>query len=223
MKTLFTIVMLSLMTSVSCVADQIKVLIIDGVNNHDWERTTIAAKATLEQTGRFTVDVSTSPRKGAPKEEWNAWRPEFSDYQVVLSSFNDDWEEGGPTLWSPEMKAGFEEFVREGGGFVPVHAADNSSADWVAYNEMVGIGGWGGRKAGKSSFLLRMVDGKWIATSPGKGGSGDDEAVHDYLVIHDQPSHPILKGLPTEWMHAEDELYASLRGPAKNVEVLAHS
>ena len=46
--------------------DQIKVLIIDGVNNHDWEMTTEATKATLEQTGRFKVDVSTSPpQKGA--------------------------------------------------------------------------------------------------------------------------------------------------------------
>ena len=47
--------------------------------------------------------------------------------------------------------------------------------------------------------------------------------MREFLVVHDQPSHPILKGLPTEWMHAEDELYSALRGPAKNVEVLAHS
>jgi type 1 glutamine amidotransferase len=210
-------------TSVSFAADQIKVLIIDGINNHDWQNTTAANKATLEATGRFTVDVSTSPRKRAPEEEWQAWHPNFSNYDVVLSNFNDDWEQGGPTLWSEEMKADFEKFVREGGGFVPVHAADNSSADWKEYNEMIAIGGWGGRKAGKSGYLLRLIDGKWQATSPDKGRSGDDEAVRDYLVIHDQPDHPILKGLPTEWMHAEDELYASLRGPAKNVEVLAHS
>ncbi len=48
--------------------DQIKVLIIDGVNNHNWEMTTEATKATLEQTGRFKVDVSTSPRKRATSE-----------------------------------------------------------------------------------------------------------------------------------------------------------
>jgi len=207
------------MASGGFAADQIKVLIIDGINNHDWRNTTKATKATLEQTGRFTVDVSTTPSRRAPTEEWNAWHPNFSDYQVVLSNYND----GGRTLWSSETKADFERFVREGGGFVPVHAADNSSADWVEYNEMIGIGGWGGRKAGKSGYLLRLIDGKWQGTSPDKGRSGDDEAVKDYLVIHDQPSHPILEGLPTEWMHAEDELYASLRGPVKNVEVLAHS
>jgi type 1 glutamine amidotransferase len=30
-----------------------------------------------------------------------------------------------------------------------------------------------------------------------------------------------MKGLPAEWMHSKDELYENLRGPAKNVTVLA--
>jgi len=213
------------MASVSFSADQINVLIIDGVNNHDWESTTIANKATLERTGRFKIDVSTSPSKRAYREEWEAWRPKFSDYQVVVSNFNDDCEEedGCEPLWSSETRADFEKFVREGGGFVPIHAADNAFADWVAYNEMIGVGGWGGRKAGKSGSLLRMADGKWMATSPNEGPSGEHGRMREFLVIHDQPSHPFLTGLPTEWMHATDELYSALRGPVKNVEVLAHS
>jgi len=88
---------------------------------------------------------------------------------------------------------------------------------------MIGLGGWGGRKAGKSGYLLRMIDGKWQPTSPNRELSGEHGREHEFLVIHDKPSHPILKGLPTEWMHAKDELYSALRGPAKNIEVLAHS
>ena len=34
-------------------------------------------------------------------------------------------------------------------------------------------------------------------------------------------SHPITKGLPPVWMHQADELYAALRGPGKNMTVLA--
>ncbi len=205
--------------------DRIKVLIIDGVNNHDWERTTAANKSTLEKTGRFDVDVSTSPRRGFSKEDWEAWRPRFSDYQVVVSNFNDDCEvDGGcETPWSAETQADFESFVREGGGFVPVHAADNAFTNWPAYNEMIAVGGWGGRQAGVSGSLLRKVDGEWMAASPDEGLSGEHGDMREFLVIHDQPSHPILEGLPTEWMHAEDELYSALRGPATNVEVLAHS
>lgn len=62
-----------------------------------------------------------------------------------------------------------------------------------------------------------------MATSPNEGLSGEHGRMREFPVIHDQPSHPILKGLPTEWMHAEDELYGSLRGPVENIEVLAHS
>ena len=93
MKVLLVLLLLSSMVPSGQGSGHIRVLIIDGVNNHDWERTTEATKATLEQTGRFTVDVSTSPRKRAPREEWDAWQPRFSDYQVVLSNFT-----GAPAL-----------------------------------------------------------------------------------------------------------------------------
>jgi len=225
MKQMFIVVSLMLTVSASFAAEPIKVLIIDGADHHNWQETTKALKATLEQTGRFTVDVSTSPPREATSDAWKAWRPKFSDYQVVVSDFNDDCEEvGGCDLpWSSEMMADFEEFVREGGGFVPVHAADNAFANWEAYNDMIGLGGWGGRQAGKSGYLLRRIDGEWQATSPDEGLSGGGGGIRKFAVIHDQPDHPILKGLPTEWMHATDELYAALRGPAKNIEVLAHS
>ncbi len=220
MKTLFALLAGLLLTSpLAFSADPIRVLIVDGVNNHDWKSTTAATKATLLKTGRFTVDVSTSPAKNAAKSDWDAWQPEFSKYDVVLSNFND----GGKTLWSMKTQAAFEAFMKAGGGFVPVHAADNSSADWPAYNEMIAVGGWGGRKAGKSGSLLRMKDGAWSACCENEGGSGSHGSKHPFLVVHDQPDHPILKGLPTEWRHASDELYSTLRGPAKNVEVLAHA
>ena len=208
-----------LTTQLGFSADKIKALIVDGVNNHNWQLTTAATKATLLKSGRFDVDVSTSPDKKASKEEWAKWKPEFSKYDVVVSNFND----GGKTLWSKPTQEAFEAFVKNGGGFVPVHAADNSSNDWPAYNEMIAVGGWGGRMAGVSGSLLRLEDGKWKASSPDEGKSGSHGPQRNYLVVHDQPEHPILKGLPKEWMHAKDELYNSLRGPAKNVEVLAHA
>ncbi len=33
-------------------------------------------------------------------------------------------------------------------------------------------------------------------------------------------NHPITKGLPAAWMHQNDELYAQLRGPGENMNVL---
>ena len=59
-------------------AKKIKLLIIDGQNNHNWAGMTPVNKKTLESTGLFTVDVSTTPPKKSKKEEWKDWRPDFS-------------------------------------------------------------------------------------------------------------------------------------------------
>ena len=39
-------------------AEKLKLLIIDGQNNHTWQAMTPPMKAELEKTGRFTVDVT---------------------------------------------------------------------------------------------------------------------------------------------------------------------
>ncbi|MFN6053244.1 MAG: ThuA domain-containing protein, partial [Planctomycetia bacterium] len=43
----------------------------------------------------------------------------------------------------------------------------------------------------------------------------------EFVVVTRNTEHPITKGLPAEWMHNTDELYDRLRGPAKNLTVLA--
>ncbi len=190
-------------------ADKIKVLIVDGQNNHQWKMTTPVLKEILEEPGIFSVDVSTSPEKG---KGIDTWQPKFSDYAVVVSNYN-----GEP--WSAVTKDAFEKFVSGGGGFVSVHAADNSFPEWPAYNEMIGVGGWGGRNE-KSGPYLRFRDGKWtMDTSAGRGGSHGKQ--HEFALNNRAPQHPIMQGLPAAFMHRQDELYNSLRGPAKDVTVLA--
>jgi uncharacterized protein len=190
-------------------AAPLKVLLIDGQNNHAWKQTSPELKAILEEGALCTVDVSTAPGKGG---DWAAWRPKFADYQVVVSNYNGE-------LWPDEVRDAFEKYVTDGGGFVPVHAANNSFPEWKAYNEMIGLGGWGGRNE-KSGPYLRLRDGKWIAdTKPGSGGSHGKQ--HEFLLTTRAPEHPIMAGLPAKWMHRQDELYDRLRGPAQNVTVLA--
>jgi uncharacterized protein len=58
--------------------DKLAVLIVDGINNHDWQTATRKLRALLLVTGRFTVDVSTSPPADAPVAAWNAWNPDFA-------------------------------------------------------------------------------------------------------------------------------------------------
>src|SRR5947208_2248868 len=64
-------------------ASPIKALIVDGQNNHKWQLTTPVLKKDLESTGKFQVDVATSPPKGA---DMSGFKPNFSAYKVVVSN-----------------------------------------------------------------------------------------------------------------------------------------
>jgi type 1 glutamine amidotransferase len=199
--------------SVAMAAGPIRALIIDGQNNHDWQRATPALKKILEGTGLFQVEVATTPPKGG---DFSAFHPEFAKYAVVISNYNDF---GGGNRWPAAVEAAFEEYVRSGGGFVSYHAADNAFPDWPAYNLMIGIGGWMGRNE-KSGPYWYYKDGK-LVSDPSPGPAGSHGARTQFRVVARRPAHPILSGLPETWMHAADELYARMRGPGENMEVLA--
>lgn len=225
---------------------KLRVLIVDGQNNHQWAITTPLLKAILEETGRFAVDVATSPAGGpaAPRLQpnataeqkaahpeklkkyeadkaahagaapalWAKWRPKFSDYAVVVSNYNGE-------RWPEEVRAAFQTYMQNGGGFVSYHAANNAFPEWPEYNEMIGVGGWGGRDE-KSGPYLRLRGATWIRDlKAGKGGSHGPQ--HEFVIDIRDSKHPIVAGLPVQWKHAKDELYDSLRGPARNLTVLA--
>jgi uncharacterized protein len=187
----------------------LKALIVDGQNNHDWKATTPVLKQILEETKLFQVDVVTSPGKG---EDMGRFKPLFSAYDVVISNYNGE-------AWPEETREAFARYVRDGGGFVPVHAANNSFPEWKEYNEIIGLGGWGGRNE-RSGPYVRFWEGKIIRDlSPGAGGSHG--AQHAFVVETRDSEHPVTRGLPAKWMHAKDELYDRLRGPAEGLTVLA--
>ena len=191
-------------------AAALKALIVDGQNNHDWKGTTPQIKEILLGTGLFDVDVATTPQKGP----MDGFAPEWSKYNVIVSNYNGaDWPEA--------TRKAFVKYMSGGGGLVVVHAADNSFGNWAEYNEMIGLGGWGGRNE-KSGPYVYMKDGKWIRDeSPGSGGAHGQQT--PYVVTSRAPEHPVMKGLPAAWMHCADELYCKLRGPAKNMTILASS
>lgn len=189
--------------------EKLKALIVDGQNNHGvWPQTTEMMKGFLEETGRFQVDVArTAPRGSDPD-----FKPEFSKYDVVISNYN-----GAP--WPEETRQAFVDYVRGGGGFVVVHAANNAFGNWPEYNEMIGLGGWGGRNE-RSGPYVYFRDGELVRDkSPGPGGHHGPQ--HPFSVVVRDADHPITRGMPREWMHAKDELYDFLRGPAENIHVLA--
>ena len=205
---------LFLLQSIALAAPPLKVLIIDGQNNHAWKETTPVLKKLLEESGRFTVDVATAPAKG---QDMSGFKPEFSKYAVVVSNYNGD-------AWPAETQTAFESFVRDGGGFVSYHAADNAFPQWKGYGEMIAVGGWENRTTEKFGPRVRFKEGK-VALDASPARCGNHGARLPFLVVMRDTKNPIAKGLPTQWAHTADELYDSLCGPAENLTVLgtAHS
>jgi type 1 glutamine amidotransferase len=187
-------------------------MLIDGESAgpyHDWQRTTPALRKMLDETGLFEVSVVTVAPGGSA-----AFAPDFSKYQVVVLNYDapDD-------RWSSDVRTAFERFVQNGGGVVAVHAADNAFAGWPAFNEMMGIGGWRARTEQAGPYWFYR-DGK-LASDPSPGRAGSHGKRVPFQMTARDTTHPIMRGLPAVWMHQGDELYARMRGPGKNMTVLA--
>ena len=190
---------------------RLKALIVDGQMNksHDFVQTTSIIKKILEVSGVFKVDVATSPEKG---EDMSSFKPQFSDYDVVVLDYDGD-------EWSEETKNNFVNYVKNGGGFVTVHSSDNAFRNWKEFNEMIGLGGWNGRDETDGQYLY-WENGEIVRKDTvGPGGHHGKQV--PVLVETRDLEHPIMKGLPTSWMHAPDELYGNLRGPGLNMDILA--
>jgi hypothetical protein len=192
----------------------IPVMLLDGESGgpwHKWQLTTPVLKKALDETGLFAVTVVTAP---AAKGTLADFKPDFSKYRVIVMNYDAPDER-----WTPEVKTAFEQFVSSGGGLVSVHAADNAFPGWAAFNEMIGVGAWRGRNE-KAGPLWYLKDGK-LASDDTPGNAGTHGRRVPFAVTTRDTSHPITNGLPATWMHQGDELYARLRGPGKNMTVLA--
>ena len=194
-------------------ASPIRVLIVDGYNNHDWKRATELVRAILQPTGLFEVAVSTAPAL-VTDPAYAAWCPDFSRYDVVIQNYNSG-AHGAP--WPAPARAAFEHFVRQGGGVFMLHAANNSFPDWDAYNHMIGLG-WREKDAGTSIEI--GLDGQLIRIPSGQGEKSSHKPRQDRLV-HRLVDDPIHAGMPEAWMTPLLEVYTYTRGPAENLTVLS--
>ncbi|WOO41741.1 ThuA domain-containing protein [Rubellicoccus peritrichatus] len=234
--TILTLVSLVQATAYSAESPKLKALIIDGQNNHAvWPKSTIMMKQYLEDTGLFEVDVDRTrftwrannqkaflPLAGVgetedleqPKTDPD-FEPSFEDYDVVISNFG--WKAAD---WPEDTQEALEDYMENGGGFVSVHAADNSFPKWKEYNKMIGLGGWGGRNEKDGPYVYYTNEGELVRdTSP--GGSGAHGPKGHFPITVRVADHPITEGMPEVWLTSKDECYAKLRGPAENMTILA--
>lgn len=225
---------------------KLKALIIDGQNNHYvWPKTTMILRDYLKETELFDVDIyrtdtvwlgikynkdrpgtlekyidefpldTVSRVKSVDSLEYVHFDVDFEKYDLIVSNL------GAFTAEWPEVsKRKFEKYMNNGGGLVVVHAANNAWGEWDEFNKMIGLGAWGGRDSLSGPYVYYdQKDELQYNYSQGIGGSHG--AQYEFLITTREPEHPIMKGLPSHWLHAQDELYDRMRGPFENATILA--
>jgi type 1 glutamine amidotransferase len=208
---LLLIIAAGLLTLLSACSNEVtyKTLIITGQNNHDWKASSPVLKQILDETGMFESEIMITPDKGG---DMNTFNPDFSKYKLVVLDYNGD-------SWSEETNKEFLDYVNNGGAVVIYHAANNAFPGWKEYNEIIGLGGWGDRTEKSGPYVYYLNNEMVIDTAAGPGGSHGKRK--EFIVRNRITDHPITKDLPVRWYHGNDELYSQLRGPAKNMEILA--
>jgi uncharacterized protein len=129
---LATLILIHGSCSRSSESGSIKVLILSGRNNHEWQKTTPLLARICDQTRLFTVSITELPDTLTYRE--------LIKYDVIVSNWN-TWPDNNlrfPDKWEKD----FARYIRNGGGAVFIHAGASSFYGWDDYHK-IGIGRWG--------------------------------------------------------------------------------
>lgn len=135
----------------------------------------------------MTVDVTETPAKDLTAEN-------LAKYDALLLNYKDTKNGGPETRWSDENKKAFTEAVAGGKGLLVYHHASSAFTSGTEFDkdfELTIAGGW--RKQG--------YHGKR----------------HVFKVTNRRSDHPIMKGMPAEFQHSNDELYQNSVVPVEGV------
>lgn len=123
------------------------------------------------------VDVTETPAKDLTAEN-------LAKYGVLFLNYKDTKNGGPDTRWSHVNKKAFAEAVNGGTGLVIYHHASSAFVS-------------GSRADGE---FERIIAGGWRK-------QGNHGKRHEFKVTIRKNDHPITKGMPAEFAHANDELY----------------
>jgi len=191
-------------------AGKIRVLLVGGQNNHDWRKKSDFLLALLATQKHLLVEESNSPPAKAAKDAWDAWKPDFAKYDAVLLNYNGE-------MWPDDVKVSMEKYLNDGGGVMPLHAANNSFTGWNGFEQAVGLL-WRGKEFGASVFFDEV--GKLQREEKNQGRGMGHGSQYDWKMTVRDTTNPITTGMPVTWIHRYDELYHGQRGPAEKLNIL---
>jgi len=165
-------------------AEPIRVLFITGRNNHKWKLTTPSIKKTLEDSGRFKVDVTEKPTEITAKS--------LSGYDVIFNGWTGLPKTTGH-LWGLDTEKAIDDFVASGKGMASFHAGSSSFYDWDGFQKIIGAT-WGrGTGHGRyHEFTVEMTDVDHPITKGMKSFKTTDELWHRLAVLQPTPGRKIL-------------------------------
>ena len=165
---------------------KLRVLILSGLNNHDWRSTTPVIKTMFTDCARFgTVDVTENPAS------LNA--ATLARYDVLVSN----WTPYPETRrsWPPETEAAFLDFVRNGGGFVVFHASACTFQVWPEFQQLIALT-WKSNYTAHGTYHTFKVSVEDRAHPIAQGLTDfytTDELYHQMVHLSEQPLHVVFK------------------------------
>ncbi|MDA0168252.1 ThuA domain-containing protein [Solirubrobacter taibaiensis] len=163
----------------------------------------------IQRLGRengFDVDIwdSSWPAESLPQTPFTS-AADLAKYKVIIGNSSVGTTVFRTAVTLPDgtvvnEQAAFEGFIRNGGGFVGIHGANDSMGNWP--------------------FYLNMMGGVFRQHPGNAGGFGTDcGSCYNAEVVTDDDSHPATAGFPARF-RVMDELYAYTRKPRPYVHPL---
>lgn len=110
----------------------VKVLILSGRNNHEWQKTTPVLVRMYRDSRFFTINVTEKPDTLTYNQ--------LKKYDVIVSNWN-SWPDNNFHL-TKKWEQDFIKYINKGGGALFIHAGASSFYSWKEYHQ-IGIGRWG--------------------------------------------------------------------------------
>jgi len=130
--------------------NSIKILILSGSNNHEWQETTPFLEDLFMAGGIFKTDVTNQP------DTLNY--DIIKNYDVIVNNWN-SWPEND-IRWNSELESGILNFVNKGGGLVFFHASTSVFYKWPEFREIT-IASWEEKTGhGKNDTVKVFIENK---------------------------------------------------------------
>jgi type 1 glutamine amidotransferase len=104
----------------------IRVLVLSGRNNHEWQQTTQVLVNILSESQKFSIKITELPD--------TLTNADFSQTDVVVSNWN-SWPEND-LRWPVESELALLQFIENGGGFVTFHASSSAFYNWPEFQKI---------------------------------------------------------------------------------------